>query len=141
MGDFVNQRIPTADKDDLTNRISWFSTQIALRWKRCHRNKIYFLNKHEIWLNEFVYKSKCQSTFQRHAEKPSRKNTREFSDVSARTRRRRTQELVSHHSPAELAFATQSGYTKRGKRNVAFVIKKDASTGENGRISLLNLPN
>lgn len=95
MADFVKQRIPTADDDDLTNKISWFSTQIALRWKRCYRNKKDFLKKHVIWLNEYVYKSKCQSTFQQHAKTPSRKNSREFSAVSTRTKRRRTQELVS----------------------------------------------
>ncbi len=43
---------------------------------------------------------------------------REFDTLSARTKRRRTKNLVESHSPQELAFAIQTIFTKQGKRNV-----------------------
>ncbi|KAF2906046.1 hypothetical protein ILUMI_00131 [Ignelater luminosus] len=94
------------------------------------KNKKSFLKRNEDWLNQPLH----QPTHPLHQSditatpKSQLRTVKKFHSLTDRSKRRRTKALVLSHSPEELAFASQSSYTKTGKRNIAYVLKKAVSS-------------
>lgn len=125
MVEYVKSKMPGIQEEEILNKISFFSHKIVIRWKASGKNKRHFLKRNQDWLNQPLYQSTdpMQKNITATPKRQSRA-VKEFHSLTNRSKRRRTKALVSSHSPKELAFAAQSSYTKAGKRNVAYVMKK-----------------
>lgn len=125
MLEYIKQILPSTEEQDANNKISLFSTNILKRWRSSGRNKKSFLKKYAAWLTEDFIISKPKNLLQRYAETPRCfKALKPFVSITSRSKRRRTKHLVDKYTPEELAFAAQSSFTKKGKRNISYAIKK-----------------
>jgi len=122
--DMISTKMPNIPKEDITTKISLFSHKILLRWKASGRNKKSFFKKNKEWLKKEIYQSDVQIIQQQYRLTPTSRHRaiKEFDTISTRTKRRRTKSLVANYSSEELAFATQTSFIKKGKRNIAHVI-------------------
>jgi len=127
---YIQSKMPGIREEEVLNKISFFSNKIVIRWKASGKNKKSFLKRNEDWLNQPL----CQPTNPLHQRditatpKSQLRAVKEFHSLTDRSKRRLTQALVSNYSPEKLAFASQSSYTKIGKRNIAYVLKKAAGS-------------
>lgn len=128
MVDYLKCNMPHLPEEIIKNKISLFSNKIGSRWKSSGKNIKSFLKRNNDWLNAEICQTVIQSSLATATTTPTsdkrKRGIKNFESLSTRSKRRRTEELVSKHNPDELLFASQSSLTKTGKRNVAHAIKK-----------------
>lgn len=124
MVDYVSSEIPGLPEEVIKNKIKVFSAVLTKKWSAI-RNKEKFVLKCNDWLQEELWLAQNQDAGQPDCT-PARSavtQKMDFVGLSASAKKKRTRMLVAGHSPEELAYATQTSFTKIGKRNMATVIK------------------
>lgn len=119
MVELICSAIPGSSKEDVMIKVSLFSNNFLIRYKKASRKKDYFLSKYAEWLSKDIPIMYPMS---------STRQKKEFSATSSSTKKRRTKLLLTTHSPEELVHAAQTSFVKKGKRNVAAVLKKVVSS-------------
>ena len=118
MVDYVSSEIPGLPVEVIKNKIKVFCANQK-------RNKEKFVLKCNDWLQEELWPVQNQDAGLPECT-PARSTVAQRMDfvrLSASAKKNRTKMLVAGHSPEELAHATQTSFTKIGKRNMATVIK------------------
>ena len=106
--------------DDMRPTISVLMTKFRSKYKEAAQRQDYFFKKNKNWLKTSV-------NFQIDAKrvtvnKSTGRPTGNFETLSDRSKRRRTKEMRTKFSPAELSFATQMGLRSSGHSDAAKIV-------------------
>ncbi|GLV38061.1 hypothetical protein CBL_07860 [Carabus blaptoides fortunei] len=107
--------------DDMKPTISVLLAKFRSKYKEAARRQDYFFKKNENWLNStvnFPIDAKC-ATVNKSTGRPAGN----FEALSDRSKRRRTEEIRTKFSPAELSFATQMSLRTSGHSDAANIVK------------------
>ncbi|XP_047134584.2 uncharacterized protein LOC124812267 [Hydra vulgaris] len=107
-------------RDNMRPTISVLMTKFRKKYKEAAQRQDYFFKKNENWLKTSVY-------FQIDAKraivnKSTGRPTRSFETLSDRSKKRRTKEMRTKFSPAELSFATQMSLRSSGHSDAAKIV-------------------
>uniref|UniRef100_A0A6P7GRV6 Uncharacterized protein LOC114345671 n=1 Tax=Diabrotica virgifera virgifera TaxID=50390 RepID=A0A6P7GRV6_DIAVI len=110
---------PSEKLPEWVNVTKHFKNVYKRKWIACNFMEDRFLKKNQEWLREEVflpYRSDTQSS--------TRRSTKEFMELSERSKRRKTLELRKNVNAEELTYAAQISQRAVGNKDVAKVIQE-----------------
>lgn len=104
--EFENASALTCNK--LLKFCTKFCSEAQIKWKKCHRNLKSFMAHHQSWLNkvpDIVANLRISENASSTSGAVIGRPVKPFDECSKKTKRRRIQGLVTHHTTSELSFA------------------------------------
>lgn len=119
---FPHLQFSEEEKLGLFSKGDNFMKTLKLYWKGSNRCYHSFVAKRKEWL------SRRMTVHQEHRPSSGGRPTTTFNLASRTTRKRKTNEIVDHHSLEELLYATERKLRKRGSKDAANMLKELAAS-------------
>lgn len=138
---FVSQQhdlngITEASVKEMKTSISRLSAKLSEKWEASSRTRDRFLASNAKWLGgeDIIFNVSCDlaeaSTSSNSLQSPGRPLLVDMSNASAKTKRRRVDDLVQSRTSEELLAAAEIASRQSGKRNVAKLIREVSESPE-----------
>ncbi|CAH0728024.1 unnamed protein product, partial [Brenthis ino] len=93
----------------ISQDLSRFKSEMKRRWTDSHYKEDYFLKNNKTWLEGTFVRPKVTN--------PTGRPHKYFSELSERSKRRKTEDLRKHTELEVLTYATQSKLGKTGRKD------------------------
>lgn len=111
----------------LKQKITNFTSGLAIKWQGCNRTFSNFENKYSGWLNEmevFSMKNISNEPQPEPSSSKSRGPYKPFKELTHVSKKRKIKPLTENYSQEELCFAARVSLLKSGRRDTAEMIKE-----------------
>lgn len=134
---FKNECEDEAKHRKLKQHVGAFTSKISEKWKKCKRSLRTFTRANSNWLGQsidmFSLPVEATSEILPNPSTESRRRgrpTKDFTEVSNQSKRRKILPLLQKYSPEQLIFATKKSLEASGRRAVGRIIEATTSTDD-----------